>query len=113
MEIGLLQDRCQLSGLKNEPPDAKEKKMSKALRTMVVVGALSLGIGNLFGDGAKQSTAVKEDTKAPAAAQSNAPVAGKATSKKKATTHHAKQGHQHSHTKSTAQPAASAAAVPK
>jgi hypothetical protein len=110
--MGLLKDRCQLSGLKNEPPDAKEKKMSKALRTMVVVGALSLGIGNLFGDGTKQSAAVKEDTKAPAAAQSNAPATGKATGKKKATTHHAKQ-HQHSHTKSTAQPAASAAAAPK
>ena len=112
MEVGLPKDRCQLSGLKNEPPDAKEKKMSKAFRTMVVVGALSLGIGNLFGDGAKQSTAVKEDTKAPAA-QSNAPATDKATGKKKATTHHAKQGHQHSHTKSTTQPAASAAAAPK
>ena len=87
--------------------------MSKVLRTMVVVGALSLGIANLFGQGAKQSTAVKEDTKTPAAAQSNAPATDKATGKKKATTHHAKQHHQHSHTKNTAQPAASPAAAPK
>src|SRR5262245_47290361 len=69
----------------------RRKKMSKVLRTMVVVGALSLGIGNLFGQGAKQSTAVKEDTKTTAGAQSNAPATDKATGKKKATTHHAKQ----------------------
>ena len=88
--------------------------MSKVLRSMAIVGTLCLGIGNLFGAGAKPQTADKQATKATTAGQSTpSQAADTTTGKKKATKHHHKQSHhQHSQTKSTTQPTGSATATP-
>jgi hypothetical protein len=92
----------------------REKKMSKVLRTMAMVGTLGLGISNLFGAGATPQTADKQGAKPTTAAQSNAPQAAETTTgKKKATKHHHKQSHhRHSQTKGTTQPTGSATAPP-